>query len=707
MPTLPTAPPEPRSAEQIRETALDRLRQGTSPFAFSVATAGTEENCDHFDVPELLDIQRRDLRAIVDLYRQPRQPSHAFPVLGDTGTGKTHLLNTFQTELQRDAERQGSACLVVVADHFSVGLDAIDFFFWQIVNHLLARSGPGARTLRVVSERLTARLLAEALRRLPPDRQALLIPSRGFWDGLSFRLGRRGAVEARLEAISRLIAHCDRLIPTDLRPACADAGITAEQALAVVDEHLAATEAKDAAGSLRRNLYFRLAHLTLLGQREPVEDFLTDEYLQGDPQVTGAGQLTRRLLTALLELFRTLNVPVVLVFDQLEDFLVAPTQERRVELRNAFAQALAALIDNVPGLCMLIFGERGLWYETILVSIDKYARDRLDQEFSMPGRPARRSILMPDRIGRQHLLQLIQRRIRAALGDFDLTELPEGFPFAEAHFQELEQKETTVRGCLRKLSGWFNDIVFPPSVEKVPTGHEKKPVRPPIDEIGSPPILPPVDTNLQVHLGVHWQTAMAAARCVLQEQGYCAALIPAVQTALDRWLNYLHDDGLTGSGTWSGVELLTDTSKGPFGYLSIIQTDQVGQPGLGLAAWLGERRGRMEDLVRRLQFFDRSPCPIRTLVLLRRDGESGIAGVTKEVYDAAVARGRDVRVHAYEEKDLVSLLAFPLWLQAAAPDLAAAADRGAPTRRAFVTKLSATLLGWIDSWRQPRKGNGT
>src|SRR5215475_1283328 len=115
MPTSPSGPPEPRSAEEVREAALARLRHGTNPFAFSVATAGTEESCDDFDVPELLDGHRRDLRAIVEQYRQARQPSHAFAVLGDSGTGKTHLLNTFQTELQRDAEREGSACLVVVA----------------------------------------------------------------------------------------------------------------------------------------------------------------------------------------------------------------------------------------------------------------------------------------------------------------------------------------------------------------------------------------------------------------------------------------------------------------------------------------------------------------------------------------------------------------------------------------------------------------
>jgi hypothetical protein len=723
MPTPPTAPPEPRTAEQLRKAALDRLRQGTNPFTFSVATAGTEESCEHFDVPELLDAQRRDLRAVVELFRQPPQPSRAFPILGDSGTGKTHLLNTFQTELQREAEQEGKACLVVVADHFSVGLDAIDFFFWQIVNHLLARSGPGAHIMRGVSVRLTARLLAEALRQMPPDRQARLVPARGFWDAWRFRLGGRAAVQARLDVVSGLINLCD-LAPADVRSACSDAGIAPEQALGVIEEHLAATEGRDTAGSLRRDLYARLARVCLLEEREPIEDFLTGEYLQGGAQVVGAGQSTRRLLTALLELFRTLVVPIVLVFDQLEDFLVAPTQERRAELRNAFGQALAALIDNVPGLCVLIFGERALWYETILAGIDPYARTRLDQEFGLPGRAARRSINMPDRISREHLTRLVQRRVRPTLDGMDLahdascaTELPAEFPFEESQLRELES-ESTVRGCLRKLSRWFNEIVY--LAESPPQGAAAAtrsgviaPASPGAVQQGKttpPPTAssttgPAPDDQLLAQLGARWQTALAAARRILQEKGYCAALIPEVQTALHRWLTHLKDTGLTGSGPWSAVELLTDTSKGPFGYLSVIRVDQADRPGLGLAAWLGERRGRMEDLQRRLQFFEHSSNPIRTLVLFRRDGEAAIAGGTKDIYDAARTR-RDIRVHRYEEADLVALLAFPLWQQAVTPDLDAARDRAVPTRQAFVARLSERLLGWIDSWRQPTSGVG-
>src|SRR4051794_20803053 len=108
MPTPPVVATEPRSAEQIRGAALARLRQAANPFSFSVATAGTEESCLGYDIQEYLDAQRSDLLAIIRQYRRPDQPSQLFPVLGDSGTGKTHLLTTLQAELQREAAEEGS-----------------------------------------------------------------------------------------------------------------------------------------------------------------------------------------------------------------------------------------------------------------------------------------------------------------------------------------------------------------------------------------------------------------------------------------------------------------------------------------------------------------------------------------------------------------------------------------------------------------------
>ena len=87
----------------------------------------------------------------------------------------------------------------------------------------------------------------------------------------------------------------------------------------------------------------------------------------------------------------------------------------------------------------------------------QYARDRLDQDFNLPGRPARRSILMPDRIAPKFIVQLVERRVRSALGDFDPTGLPPNFPFAESQLRQLEG-EATIRNCLRRLSGWFDAL---------------------------------------------------------------------------------------------------------------------------------------------------------------------------------------------------------------------------------------------------------
>ena len=87
-----------------------KLRLGNNPFSFRVATAGTEKDCLEYDVPELLDAQRADLLAIVQLYRKGH-PSRVFPVLGDPGTGKTHLLTTFQAMLQLEAVESGISTL--------------------------------------------------------------------------------------------------------------------------------------------------------------------------------------------------------------------------------------------------------------------------------------------------------------------------------------------------------------------------------------------------------------------------------------------------------------------------------------------------------------------------------------------------------------------------------------------------------------------
>src|SRR5262249_9413734 len=178
-----------------------------------------------------------------------------------------------------------------------------------------------------------------------------------------------------------------------------------------------------------------------------------------------------------------------------------------------------------------------------------------------------------------------------------------------------------------------------------------------------------VDEGLRAKLNAHWQAALAAARQLLAPDQCSTALIPEVQTAVDRWLTYLAGQGIAGGSPWARVEMIQEIGLGPYGYLNVVRCGGPDVPGVGIAAWLAEGSGRPVEFQKRLRFFDRVPCPIRTLVLFRRDGEEALAGVTGEKYAAALRDGRDVRVQRYEPRDMEAVLAFPRWLQAIRPDV--------------------------------------
>src|SRR5207249_1386683 len=110
----------------------------------------------------------------------------------------------------------------------------------------------------------------------------------------------------------------------------------------------------------------------------------------------------------------------------------------------------------------------------------------------------------------------------------------------------------------------------------------------------------------------------------------------------------LYQEGLTGEPAWAGVDLINDPAKQQYGYLNVVRTDAPNNPGVGIAAWLGEGSAKPHDLRQRLLFFRSNPCPIRTLVLLRKDGPETLTGATRMEFDRAIKAGRDVRVHQYE-----------------------------------------------------------
>ena len=236
--------------------------------------------------------------------------------------------------------------------------------------------------------------------------------------------------------------------------------------------------------------------------------------------------------------------------------------------------------------------------------------------------------------------------------------------------------------CLRNLSNKFNEIVFGPADHyKIVSPHEE----------------------LRKRLQDRWDAELIAAKKLIESEFQTRpSLIPEVQTSLDRWLTFLKNEEITGSTAWAAVDLRTDANRGPYGYLNVIRLDGPDAPGIGIAAWLAEKKWKPTDLQRRIDFFSDIPRQVKTLVLLRHDGEDALNGKSGEIYEKARRSGLDVRIEKYRPIQFESLVAFPRWLQAVKPDVDAAGNIGQATFKTFVEKISEALLNWVDGWRKPR-----
>lgn len=677
MPSPPPAATEDPEAD-LRTQALAKLRLGSNPFQSQVATVGTAEESLLASVPEFAAGPFADILDIIRTYREGSPATRVFPVLGDRGAGKTHLLYRLKQELKEQTIRAGDETMLVVVESLSPGIDPIDYLLWQIVNHLLAQGGDNERMLDVIAGRLTGRLLTEALRRLAPHQRVGLFPVQGLWDRMQSRLGSQSRVEKKLVAIESIIQVCSRKNPTpqEIRDACRSSSLPCEVAFELVEKYLQNTESKDILGWFRKALFGLLARLAILGEREPFEAFHDGDYSDAPANVKHAGNLNRRLLDAWLALLKALNIPVVLMFDQLEDYLRSAKREEELINRRFFTSAAALFVNELRNVCILIFAESGFWTD-LLNNSEQFASERLRQPFALPGRPAERYIEMPYRISSGILNEIIDRRVRISFPSLDLTGLSSGFPFGMSELQSLNQ-ESSVRACLRKLAKLYDEIVFPSKIEP---------------------------DDFKADLAKVWKEQfLAQQRIHGQEPKLKVAFLPEVQNALHAWLDVLNNQDMTGSGPWKKLELVSYPDKQPYGTMSVIRTSAPNVPGIGIAVWLGTGTGQPTDLERRLSFFDENPCKIKTLVLLRAGATANLGGKSRTIFDQATGNGRDIRLHKYEPKHMHALLAFGGWQQAVNAKLDVLKE-SSPTAvadfREFLSQLSSEMLGWIDAWRKP------
>lgn len=694
MPTPSASPAAPTDTGAV----LDVLRRGVNPFGTNVAAVGTAAECVQADVRGLSRPQLDDLLQIIDQYRDGSAATRIYTVLGDPGTGKTHLLFVLRSVLRRRARDSGDETLLVIVDRLAPGMDPTDYLLWQVTNFFLENKGEGERLLRAVAGRLAARLLGEALRRLTPHQQLGLIPPDGVWEGLKLRFGSAALAKRRLDRVSGLIAACDRENPTsdDLRRACRDAGVSGAAAAAAVADHLGRTEPNNAPGWFRKELYGRLATLALTGEREPFEE-LQSGTIEPPTGVREGVNLSRLRLDSWLELLAALSIPVVVVFDQLETYLRTTSGEQDGQSQKAFGQAVTSFIDQVASVCVIGFAEEGIWNE-VLTNVPLYSRSRLTQPFALPGKPARKYIEIPARVDRQTLDLIVRARLAGGFPGVDWSSLPPPFPFPDEFLDDLTQKGNTLRECIRKLADRYNSIVFGP-----PAGTGK------VDDPSQPkPRLAVELPGLKPLLRRYWTEQVVAARAEYRDEiPTKVSLIPQLHSALEGWLQMLHEQKVAGTGPWVKVELATEAYRQNYGYLTVIRTEAK-KPGLGIAMWLGVMATKYPNLTKTLDFFQDRPCPVKTLVLLRADGEDALTGQSGELVEST-RRRRDVRVATFDPPLLHELMAFNNWYQLAAPELEArrkAKSDPAADFREILAEVSAGLLARIDEWRKPAVKEG-
>src|SRR5438094_7375882 len=116
----------------LTDRGRDVLQRAGNPFRNYFARNPDDEVCARYHVPELFAVEREQLLGVVDLYRyQPGMHSEVVPVLGNKGSGKTHLLHSIKHG------GEGSWQLLVTPGIYQKDVDFLEYLLFQFIDTLL------------------------------------------------------------------------------------------------------------------------------------------------------------------------------------------------------------------------------------------------------------------------------------------------------------------------------------------------------------------------------------------------------------------------------------------------------------------------------------------------------------------------------------------------------------------------------------------
>jgi hypothetical protein len=455
-----------RSLSERLGGALEVFRRAGNPFRNYFARNPDDEVCALYHVSDLFARERQQLLDVVDLYRNtPAMHCEVVPILGNKGSGKTHLLHSIKhgagTGLGGNALPAWQ--LLVTPGTYQRDTDFLEYLLFQVIDTMLGGGKQqNLRPLDAVGNLLVRRVLTQALEAMTPGQRLDFFPLTGLgrW---ARRLGLGGgqAQERAQWLITNLGSPLTLASPTEaLRRLCDESGITSEQACDMVCQNIERTEAHNTAGLMRRSILMGFARAILLGDESDLASFLTYGFAELDFQVRPSRQdLVLALFKVLTGVLREVHVPVVVAFDQLEDLLLARRSDDVHRTAEAFFAGIVQAMHHLDGISFLIFAERGLW-NRFVPSLDGYIQDRLNNPIHLPDHGTIKALRLeapPANLVRQ----IVEARLRPLFEQApELADLSPIFPFTEEQIDRVARTEPTLRDMLQQFRHQFDHVVF-------------------------------------------------------------------------------------------------------------------------------------------------------------------------------------------------------------------------------------------------------